>query len=128
MPKNAITVNINTKDFQADMKRIQNSIRQVENEVAYEQANEILRTSIREVPHDIGNLQNTGDTKPLTAENGHMVFYDTDYAAKMHENPQFDFQKGRKAKYLEDPIKRNETRLQQIAQGVGRRRLSNRIR
>jgi len=128
MPKNAVTVNLNTQDFDAGIRQFQQNVREVENEVAYEQANEILRTSLREVPHDTGNLQNTGQTRSLTAKNGHMVLYDTDYAAKMHENPQFDFQKGRKGKYLEDPIKQNESRLQQIAQGVGRRRLANRIR
>ena len=126
--KNAVAVKLDTRDFDAGMKRFRENVRQVENEVSYEQANEILRTSVREVPHHTGNLQSTGDTRPLAAETGHMVYYDTDYAAKMHENPQFSFQKGRKGKYLEDPIKRNGSLLEQIAQNVGRRRLADRLR
>lgn len=65
----------------------------------------VLLLSQAEVPHDKGTLQNTGATD--RDRGGAYVGYFTPYAAKMHENPQFNFQKGRKGKYLEDPIKRN---------------------
>jgi len=39
------------------------------------------------------------------------VGYHTPYATRLHENPQYNFQRGRKGKYLEDPIKKNLTRI-----------------
>lgn len=68
-------------------------------------ADEILRLSQFEVPHDTGLLQNSGHTE--SDGDGQIVGYNKVYAARLHENPQYRFQKGRKGKYLEDPIKRN---------------------
>lgn len=68
-------------------------------------ANELLRLSQLEVPHDVGTLQNSGHTEP--ERDDMLVGYNTPYAARLHENPQFRFQKGRKGKYLEDPMKKN---------------------
>lgn len=69
-------------------------------------ANEILRLSQFEVPHDTGRLQNSGHVEPQYMKKA-TVGYNTVYAARLHENPQYRFQKGRKGKYLEDPIKHN---------------------
>jgi hypothetical protein len=66
---------------------------------------EVLRLSSAEVPHDVGTLQGTGHTEPAGDEI--LVGYNTKYAARLHEHPEFRFQKGRKGKYLEDPIKNN---------------------
>lgn len=68
-------------------------------------ADEVLRLSSREVPHDTGLLQNSGHVDPEA--DGHIVGYDKVYAARLHEHPEYRFQKGRKGKYLEDPIKHN---------------------
>lgn len=69
-------------------------------------ANEILRLSQREVPHDTGRLQNSGHVQPNFMKYAE-VGYNTVYAARLHEHPEYRFQKGRKGKYLEDPIKHN---------------------
>lgn len=70
---------------------------------------EILRLSQMEVPHDTGNLQNSGTVEEV---NGNVIVgYHTPYAARMHEHPEYHFQKGRKGKYLEDPIHRNASAL-----------------
>lgn len=70
---------------------------------------EILRLSQFEVPHDIGTLQDSGVSQPV---GDHVeVGYHTPYAARMHEHPEYHFQKGRKGKYLEDPIRRNASVL-----------------
>ncbi|MFA5768363.1 MAG: hypothetical protein WC871_02345 [Bacteroidales bacterium] len=69
-------------------------------------ANEVLRLSQFEVPHDTGRLQNSGHVEPQYMDHA-TVGYNTVYAARLHENPQFRFRKGRKGKYLEDPIKHN---------------------
>lgn len=71
-----------------------------------EAAEEVLRLSQLEVPHDEGTLQNSGAVEELT--NGDIVVgYHTQYAARLHEHPEYNFQKGRKGKYLEDPIMNN---------------------
>lgn len=68
-------------------------------------ANELLRLSQFEVPHDKGTLQNSGTVQ--REANGWVVGYNTVYAARLHEHPEYNFQRGRKGKYLEDPLKRN---------------------
>lgn len=73
-------------------------------------ADEVLRLSSFEVPHDEGTLQNSGAVEELP--NGDVILgYHTPYAARLHEHPEFRFQKGRKGKYIEDPIKDNAGQL-----------------
>jgi len=67
---------------------------------------ELMRLSQFEVPHDEGSLQNSGVVE-LDGEDV-AVGYREPYAARLHENPQYNFQKGRKGKYLEDPIINNK--------------------
>lgn len=68
-------------------------------------ADEILRLSQKEVPHDTGALQNSGHTVEGRGE--YEVGYNKVYAARLHEHPEYNFQGGRKGKYMEDPIKNN---------------------
>lgn len=70
---------------------------------------EALRLSQFEVPHDEGTLQNSGTVEEVDGDV--VVGYHEKYAARLHENPQYNFQKGRKGKYLEDPIRENEQAL-----------------
>lgn len=72
-------------------------------------ANEVLRLSQMEVPHDEGTLQNSGVAEEIDGDI--VVGYHTPYAARLHEHPEYHFQKGRKGKYLEDPILRNTEAL-----------------
>lgn len=69
-------------------------------------ADEVLRLSQGEVPHDTGALQNSGHTEVKNRDEV-LVGYNKVYAAKMHEHPEYNFQGGRKGKYLEDPLKNN---------------------
>jgi len=66
---------------------------------------EILRLSQAEVPHDEGTLQNSGTVEEV--EGDVVIGYHTKYAARLHEHPEYRFQKGRKGKYLEDPVRKN---------------------
>jgi hypothetical protein len=66
---------------------------------------EVLRLSQLEVPHDKGTLQNSGETH--IEEDYAVVGYNTPYAHRLHEHPEYHFQKGRKGKFLEDPMKNN---------------------
>lgn len=69
-------------------------------------ASEVLRLGTFEVPHDKGILQASGHVEPVS-DSEVIVGYNTVYAARLHEHPEYRFQKGRKGKYLEDPIKNN---------------------
>lgn len=66
---------------------------------------EILRLSQEQVPHDKGSLQNSGNVETLG--DTVIVGYHKPYAARLHEHPEYNFQGGRKGKYLEDPINTN---------------------
>ena len=70
-----------------------------------EVADEVLRLSQKEVPKDEGTLEGTGVAD--RDNEGAYVGYNTPYAARQHESMDYVHQKGRKAKYLEDPIKLN---------------------
>jgi len=71
---------------------------QMAGDVVLSAANEI-------VPHDTGLLQSTGkvdvDGQKLEAT----VSYNTPYAVKVHEHPEWHFRNGRKGKWLEMTIK-----------------------
>lgn len=72
-------------------------------------AGNLLSESVKEVPHDIGTLQGTGNAGEAELKGDEIsaeVGYNTPYAARLHEHPEYHFQKGRKGKYLEDPLKR----------------------
>lgn len=57
----------------------------------------------KKVPHDEGTLERSGDTiaKGLQAATG----YDTPYAIRLHEHPEYNFQGGREGKWVEKVIK-----------------------
>ena len=60
--------------------------------------------SAKEVPFKEGILQKSWKVEPLKDELGFEVSYNTRYAHRMHEHPEYHFKNGRKAKYLEDPL------------------------
>lgn len=96
---------IDASDFLRNLKRLRDQVLQIQNKTVRDIAYEVLRLSSFQVPHDKGMLQNSG-----TVENdgdGAIVGYNKVYAARLHEHPEYHFQKGRKGKYLEDPIKDN---------------------
>lgn len=101
----AIIVTLETKELNARLSELANISSEWEMKASSELAEEILRLSQFEVPHDTGQLQNTGATEPEPG--GYIVGYNKVYAARLHEHPEYNFQKGRKGKYLEDPIKNN---------------------
>jgi len=60
-----------------------------------------------QVPLDIGTLSRSWSVEPLSNDIGFRMGFHTKYAARLHEHPEYRFQNGRKAKYLEDPIEQN---------------------
>jgi hypothetical protein len=95
-------------NFLEGMSRLGRLNQEIVKEVEKLAAGEILRLSTKEVPHDKGMLQDSGTYgADVGDDKGAFVGYDSVYAAHLHEHPQYHFQKGRKGKFLEDPMKNN---------------------
>lgn len=62
----------------------------------------ILEESSRQVPLEVGDLQDSG--RVTVDGNTVAVSYDTPYAVRQHEEMDYRHDAGRKAKYLEDPM------------------------
>ena len=57
------------------------------------------------VPHDEGTLERSGDTKVNKSNLKAATGYDTPYAIRLHEHPEYNFQNGREGKWVEKVIK-----------------------
>ncbi len=104
-----MSVTFDTKDFDSKVKAMEQRIKLAQRQATMDVGEEILRLSSFEVPHDKGILQGSGKVERSGAT-GAIVGYGGNaapYAARLHEHPEYNFQKGRKGKYLEDPIKHN---------------------
>lgn len=66
----------------------------------------ILQESNKIAPLDEGTLIRSGNTDVGVTAKGMSasVYYDTPYAARLHEHPEYNFQNGREGKYLEKTI------------------------
>jgi hypothetical protein len=75
-------------------------------------AHRLMALSTEQAPLDLGTLIGSAAVTPATdPEEGAAVSYDTPYAARHHEHPEYNFQNGRKGKYLEDPAVENRDEL-----------------
>ena len=100
------SITIDDKEFQKKIAELKNTaMPNKRRQGVHNVATEILRLSGFEVPHDKGLLQNSGNVEDHSDHS--IVGYNKVYAARLHEHPEYRFQKGRKGKYLEDPIKGN---------------------
>lgn len=105
-----VSAEVNTKGVLLNLARIERLVEPAAKNAKLDVAYEVMRLSQLEVPHDEGTLQNSGTVEELP--NGDIVAgYHTKYAARLHEHPEYRFQKGRKGKYLEDPINKNASVL-----------------
>lgn len=73
--------------------------------VLNDQANEVLYESRNQAPFDTGTLVKQSSVEN-TGKLERTIIYRTPYAERLHEHPEYNFQNGRKGKYLEDPIKK----------------------
>lgn len=71
-------------------------------EAAQDIAENILGQAIEEVPFEDGDLSSSG--KVATSGSSAVVYFDTPYAVRQHEDMTYQHDNGRKAKYLEDPM------------------------
>ena len=75
-------------------------------------AERLLALSVAEAPFDQGTLTGSGAVESAsTPEEGAAVTFDTPYAARLHEHPEFNFQNERKGKYVEDPALQHKDEL-----------------
>lgn len=78
-------------------------------------AERLLGLAVEQIPFDLGTLSDSGAVQPAqNPEDGAAVTFDTPYAKHLHEHPEYNFQNGRKGKYLEDPALENEQELLDI--------------
>ena len=74
----------------------------------------VLEESNRMVPHDEGTLMRSGQVSVDEEKLDVFVSYDTPYAVKLHENPQYNFQQGRQGKWLEQGLKNRQSAIQEF--------------
>ena len=113
-------IKINDKALMKGLAKIEKGSMDASRQSLKEMGDTLLILSRYEVPHDEGILQASG----FVGFDGDDVFvaYNTEYAAYQHEGIRKDgshkirnYQKGRKKKFLEDPLKMNISRWQEIA-------------
>lgn len=104
------TIKIDPSNFLNMIEKIEQKVDKISMTALKEMGDTLLNLSSYEVPHDTGALQSTGSVESNEKNQTVTVGYHTPYAARLHEHPEYHFQKGRKAKYLEDPLKHNLTR------------------
>lgn len=98
-------ITIDDKDFQQKSSKFEVQVNKEAKQATEDVGWEILRLGERIVPHDKGLLQNSGNVEPV--RDGAIVGYNKVYAARLHEHPEYRFQKGRKGKWMEITIKNN---------------------
>lgn len=74
----------------------------------------ILQQSKEIVPYKDGILEASGSTDIDAAKAKGTVFYDTPYAVRLHEHPEYDFQGKGQGKYLESVIENNRSIVLQM--------------
>lgn len=75
----------------------------------------VLGEANRTVPHREGILQASGDTDVDSANMRATIFYDTPYARRLHEHPEYRFNKGRRGKWLELTLIENIDRIRKFS-------------
>jgi hypothetical protein len=77
----------------------------------------LQRLSMMEVPVDMGVLRNSCKTRKVSGSGFSTVVevaYEANYAIYVHERLDLKHKPGKKAKFLEDPLKNNQTELLNI--------------
>lgn len=82
----------------------------------YGGAEVILSEAIDETPIDTGTLRRSGTVTDAPNESAVYVSFSTPYAIKQHEDLTLNHPRGGKAKYLEDPFKRNVDKVKKLVE------------
>lgn len=115
-----IVMGLEDKMVMANIQNLNKAIDKGVPKAVLDSAMEVMRLSQFEVPHDEGTLQNSGTVEVMPSGNV-VLGYHTPYAARLHEHPEYRFQKGRKGKYITDPIRENADAIGiHIGRGFGK--------
>lgn len=76
----------------------------------------LLQKSKETVPHDKGILENSGSVDSQINPPTATTFYDTPYAERLHEHPEFDFKGKGEGKWLENALDENEKTINKAIQ------------
>lgn len=71
----------------------------------------ILQKSNETVPHDEGHLMRSGLVSQSTTKPEVHISYDTPYARRLHEHPEYNFRNGRRGKWLEETMKEEKKKV-----------------
>ena len=91
-------------DIRLDKAKISKITSQGTKKGTWSAMDHLAAVSKEQVPLDQGPLKNSCYVDVADDGSSGTVSYDTPYAIVQHENMQFQHQRGRKAKYLEDPV------------------------
>lgn len=114
--KNNVEISVDLSKVESGLKALIRTATDASKRGLRDVGEELLRVARKEVPHDTGNLELHGEVDDSGLEDDRpsiAVAFNTPYAARMHEHPEYHFQKGRKAKYLADPLTANMERFAQ---------------
>lgn len=82
-------------------------------------AEDVLRRAQMHVPLDVGTLMGTGKVSVDGSEAS--VSYNTVYAAKLHQHPEYNFQGQGEGRWLQNAVEDRETDLKAFSSGFKRR-------
>lgn len=101
-------------------RQVERAVRVASERAVKMTAEHILGESQHEVPLEESTLQRSGHTGVETKrwEAVGVISYDTPYAVIQHERLDFKHDPGRKAKYLEDPVRKSAADMGRIAAAV----------
>jgi hypothetical protein len=81
----------------------------------------LLTETIKTTPKDDGILIQSGKVTHDESRLEAVVSFDTPYAVRLHEHPEYNFQNGRRGKYLERTFdEQRQTLLRLIAKEISR--------
>ncbi len=118
MPKGGFTIEFDTSELERNLNKLSDESDKWWREARSQMAEALLNLSQKEVPHDLGSLQASGKVFYKDNEDSWVVEYGSGnakkYAIYVHEGMREDgshvianYQKGRKKKYLFDPLTKN---------------------
>lgn len=103
---NSVKITVNSSQVQASLSAFLRRGLSAAFKAEEAVGDEIIRLATAEVPLDEGTLMNSGAVDEFAGH--HAAGYHTPYAARLHEHPEYRFRRGRKGKYLSDPIANNK--------------------
>ncbi len=84
----------------------------------------LLTETVKTTPKDDGILIQSGKTSHDKEKVEAVVSFDTPYAVRLHEHPEYNFQNGRRGKYLEKTLDEQRQTLMSLIAEVMRRGIS----